>query len=214
MYIALNAPISVVDITPTSIGDVASGAVALLGALAAVFAAIVALYLSNRDRAGRVREKELEREELKRVVLAVVEPEVDRLQQTLRQLYRTICRARNSSERDWKTYQKEIEWLEGQISLPAIDRFLTDLIVLGEAQADAYSRMYGLLPSLLKRSEQLRIVPSNKHQAWGFMFSGLEFGIGNFAALLYRARNIRPGDTFFGELQTAKNQYEEQEKKN
>ncbi|OAS92985.1 hypothetical protein A6I77_24520 [Achromobacter xylosoxidans] len=210
MYVVLNAPISVVDITPTSIGDLASGAVALLGALAAFFAAIIALYLSNRERADRAREKQLERDELKKVVLAVVEPEVDRLQQTLRELYRTICRARSGYEGGWEVCQKKMEWLESQISLPAIDRFLTELFVLDEARADAYSRMYGLLPSLLKRSEQLRIVPSNEHYAWEFMFSGLEFGIGNFAALLYRARNIDPGDPFFGELQTAKDKYEEQ----
>ncbi|MGG2425042.1 hypothetical protein ACQV88_26605, partial [Ralstonia pseudosolanacearum] len=164
------------------------------GAFAALFAAVVALWIANRDRTDRAREKNHEQAELKAIVEAILKPEYELLLFNLRQIYVAMWRIRHTrGTKVWKAQLERISWLNEKIGLPATDRLLNDLPVLGGAVSRSYSAMFGSITNLKNAVEQFKICPRN-HPHWTNRFEMLELFIGLFADRIARAHEIPRGD--------------------
>lgn len=214
MYVAPNSPIAVFNITPKDLWDAALLALqaygvvaAYVGAMASFAAAAVALYIADRDRREREVEKSNEREELRDLMLLVLKPEVERLLGVLRQIYVTMGRiSSDSNGAHWDRNVDRIKWLEAQIGMPVMDRFLKDLTVLDKPVALAYGALFGLVPSLTTASEQFRICP-RQSAFWDMRYGVLEFGIGQFTELIMLTQEIPKGDIAMQQLQPAVDRY-------
>lgn len=214
MYIAPSAPIAVFDVTPKDWWNVISlaiqgygGVATAAGALASFIAAAVALFIANRDRKERADERTREKLELRDLLGSVLTPEFERLLFVLKQLYTDMWKVKADAVGvHWSSFVARISWLESQIEIPATATLLKDLQVLDQRSGKAYATMFGLVPSLIKATEQFRICP-RQNAFWEVRYGVLEYAIGNFAMLIAEAHEIPSGDLRLGNLQSAIAEY-------